>query len=319
MPFAATPPRPDVSPPPRIGLLCATRRGVAFAQRLLTLRPDAEVAVCTFPEEPWEPRYVDDLRILLQGPDRHFRVARQVAPADLFAGQPFDLLFAVSWRYILKPEVYGRAQRGAFVFHDSLLPKRCGFAPTPWAIIEGERTTGVTLLEMAEAVDRGRIVDQIAVPIAADEYIDSVLARVTDGYLHLLERHLSALLAGTAPLREQNHAEATYCTKRRPEDNRIAWGAPATTVFNLIRACSTPYPGAFCFRDGKRLTIWQADAAERIPGQAAAPMGQVVERVPGAGARVGTGDGTLLLRTVQLEGGPVVRADELLRPSEVLT
>lgn len=276
------------------------------------------MALCSFPEDPWEPRYLDELRATAAAMGQSLIVTRQVAAADLFGGAAFELLFAVSWRYLVRPEVYHRAQRGAFVFHDSLLPRRRGFAPTPWAIIEGDNTTGVTLLEMAEAADRGRIVDQVAVPVGPDEYIDRVMARVTEAYLQVLERNLPALLAGTAALREQNEAQATYGAKRRPEDNRITWQAPAATIFNLIRACSRPYPGAFCFRNGQRLTVWRADAPQSAAPVAAA-VGTILERVPGAGARVATRDGTLLLRELQLEGQPTVRADELLQTAEVLT
>jgi methionyl-tRNA formyltransferase len=307
-----------VPSPPRIALLCATRRGVAFADKLRALRPDAEVALCSFPEEPTEPRYLDDLRASAAACGQPFVVTRQVAAGDLFGGEAFDLLFAVSWRYLVRPEVYQRAQRGAFVFHDSLLPRRRGFAPTPWAIIHGESSTGVTLLEMAATADRGRIVDQVAVPIGPDEYIDRVLARVTDVYLEMLARNLPALLAGTAPLREQNEADATYGAKRRPEDYRVAWNAPAATVFNLIRASSQPYPGAYCLRTGQRLTIWRADPPEAARPPATAP-GTVIERVAGQGARIATSDGTVLLRDVQVDGQPIVRADTFLQPGEVLT
>jgi methionyl-tRNA formyltransferase len=319
MPSAPKPSRPDVSPPLRIALLCATRRGIAVAERLRALCPDAQIALCSFPETPGEPRYLDDLAALAATTGRRLSVARQVAAADCFDGGPFDLLLAVSWRYIVRPEVYGRARCGAYVFHDSLLPKRRGFAPTPWAIIEGASATGVTLLEMAEAVDRGRIVDQAAVSIAPEDYISAVLARVTEVYLLLLERNLPALLSGTAQFRPQNEADATFGRKRGPEDYRIVWGAPAGDIFNLIRACSTPYPGAFCVRAGQRLTIWKSDPPQRVQPGAGSAAGHILERVTGQGARVATGDGSLLLREVQVENGPVTRADEILRTAEVLT
>lgn len=297
---------------PRIVLLAATQRGVRFAHRLFELCPEGEFVVCSFPEEPWEPRYLAELEQAVAGAGQRLHITRQFSATELPADGRCDLLIAVSWRYLVKRDAYGRAQRGAFVFHDSLLPKYRGFSPTPWAIINGERETGVTLLDMAESPDTGGIVDQVSVPIGPQDYVETVLGRVTEAYLRVLERNLPALLAGTAPRRVQNEAEATYCCRRRPDDNRIDWHAPAGSVFNLIRACSAPYPGAYCCCEGKRLTIWAADPPDRSRRYVGAVPGRIVERVPGQGVRVLAGDHSLLLRSVQSEGGAVQPADELL-------
>jgi len=298
--------------PPRIILLCATQRGVAFVRRIFALCPAAEYVVCSFPETPWEPPFLAAMKELVETAGHRLIVTRQVATADLFRDGEGDLLFAVSWRYLVPEAVYSRLRRGAFVFHDSLLPKYRGFAPTVWAVINGERETGVTLFEMAEAVDSGRIVDQQAVPIGPEEYIGPVVGRVTEVYLQLLDRNLAPLLAGTAPLRAQDEAAATYTCKRSPADGRINWAAPAATIFNLIRASSAPYPGAFCQWEGKKLTVWTSDPPDTSRRYVGALPGRVVERVPGQGVRVLANDCALLVRQVQLEDGPVVPADQLL-------
>ena len=302
-----------MKPAPRIVLLCATRRGVAFVRRIFTLCPEAGFVVCSFPEEPWEPPFLAELEGVVKAAGQRMIVTRQVATADLFQAGECDLLLAVNWRYLVPREVYARFRRGAFVFHDSLLPRYRGFSPTSWAMINGEPETGVTLFEMVESVDSGRIVDQAAVPIGPEEFIGSVVDRVTAAYLLLLERNLARLLAGTAELRAQNDAEATYTCKRVPDDNRISWPAPAARVFDLIRACSSPYPGAYCFWEGKRLTIWTCDLPDRTRPHVGVVPGRIIERVPGQGVRVLANDFPLLLRKVQLEGGPVVTADELLK------
>ncbi len=133
-----------------------------------------------------------------------------------------DLMFVVSWHYLIPRSVFQGATLGSFVFHDSLLAEYRGFAPTVWAMINGASQTGVSLLEMADDVDSGAIVNQERVPIGADDTIATVLDRVTEIYLVLLERNLPALLKGQAPHTPQDRTQATYTCKRVPEDNLIA-------------------------------------------------------------------------------------------------
>ncbi len=164
-----------------IALLCATQRGRAFLehlfQQLSHCAPQAQLTVFSFVEDPWEPRYLDDIRALAQGCGARFVETRRVekASADL---PSVDLLLAVSWRYLIPANVFQAPRLGAYVFHDSLLPQYRGFAPTVWAILNGESQTGVTLCRMAEHVDAGDIVAQQAVPIGAEETIADVMARV---------------------------------------------------------------------------------------------------------------------------------------------
>src|SRR5207247_5205011 len=131
-----------------------------------------------------------------------FHEARQVGSSrwqEFWEANPVDLMLAVSWRYLIPRSVYGRARLGTFVFHDSLLPEYRGFSPTVWSIVNGEDHTGVTLFEMDRGVDTGCVVAQERVPIGPEETIATVMERVTQGFLRLLERSLRDLLAGTAP------------------------------------------------------------------------------------------------------------------------
>src|SRR5262245_35287736 len=250
----------------RIALLCATRRGLRFLERLAELAPEAELVVFSFREEAYEPPFFDAIREAANARGGRFFESRHVGEEKLrsfWETAEVDLAFVVSWRYLIPPEVYRRPRRGTFVFHDSLLPEYRGFAPTVWALVNGEDHTGVTLFEIAEEMDAGPVVDQKRVPIAPLETIAEVLGRVTGTYLDLLERNLPCLLAGTAPRMPQDHERATYTCRRVPDDNRIDWNQPASAIHNLVRAVSEPYPGAFTDLDGRRLTIW---AARPLPG-----------------------------------------------------
>jgi methionyl-tRNA formyltransferase len=296
-----------------IVVCCATHRGLRFLEALRALRPDAEIVVFSFREEPHEPPFLAQIGAFCEAAGYRLFEARKVGSEpwmDFWRNTPVDLLFTVSWRYMVPRHVYERTRIGAYLFHDSLLPAYRGFSPTVWAILNGEASTGVTLIRMAEAIDAGEIVDQESVPIGPDDTIAQVLERVTATYLQVLERSLPALASGQPPLRPQHQQAATYCCRRLPEDNEIDWQRTSRQVHDLVRAVTRPYPGAFTFLEGRRLIVWEAGliAPPRYVGRV---PGRVVE-IRSDGVVVLTGDGAVLLRRVQLEGGPETPASDVL-------
>jgi methionyl-tRNA formyltransferase len=300
----------------RVVVLCATRRGYRFIQKLTELYPQCELIVFSFPEEPWEPRFLDDIRRLTECKGGCFYETRQVGSArwrHFWESTKIDLMFAVSWRYLIPAKVYRQPRLGTFVFHDSLLPSYRGFSPTVWSIINGETQTGVTLFQIADNVDEGDIVAQQSIPIGPDDTIAIVMEQVTQGYLSLLEQNLDKLLSGCAARLPQEHSLATYTGKRLPEDNRIEWSAPTEHIYNLIRAVSKPYPGAYTDLCGRRLRVWGAKRLVNQRRYIGSIPGRAVEIHPGEGVVVLTGDGSLLLTEVQLEGGEIVCASKLIK------
>lgn len=299
----------------RIAVFCATRRGYLFLQKLRELAPEHELVVCSFREAPAEPRYFDDIRDFATARGVSFFEARSTADPKFAAWwlrDPVDLMFTVSWRFLIPAIVYRHAHLGAFVFHDSLLPNYRGFSPTVWSMINGENHTGVTLFAMSDDVDAGDIVDQVSVSIGPDDYIADVLGRVTSSYLDVLERNLARLLVGQAPLRTQDATRATYNCKRTLEDNRIDWHWPTDRIYNLIRAVAKPYPGATTMLHGEPLWIWEAvrvTSPRRFVGRV---PGRIIEIHPSEGTVVLTGDGALLLTRVQRANGDIVCAAEIL-------
>lgn len=301
---------------PRIALACAARRGLLFLERLAALVPaGTELVVFSFREEPHEPPFVDDIAALCRRLGAAFHETRDLG-SDEWEGvwaQGFDLLLAVSWRYLVPPAVYARARRGAFVFHDSLLPEYRGFSPTVWAILNGEDHTGVTLFAMAEGMDTGDVVEQRRVPIGPDETIAEVVERVTATYLELLEHNLPALLDGSAELSAQDASRTTYCCRLLPDDCAIDWRGSTRRAYDLIRGYGRPYPGAHTRFGGRRLTVWEARRLEEgAPPWAGRVPGRVAEVRHGEGSVVLTGDGALLLTRVQPEGGEEVCAADIL-------
>ena len=300
-----------------IVLLCATNRGYRVAEKLFAIGEGHDFTVFSFRETAWEPPYLDYIRTLTETSGHRFIEARNVAKgaAKAFWRQnSVDLMLMVNWRYIVPAEVYSRASRGCYVFHDSLLPKYRGFSPTVWAMINGERETGVTLFRVAEEFDTGDIVDQVSVGIGEYDTIGTVVEKVSLSYIDVVERNFEKLLDGSVDCIPQNHAEATYTCKWTPQDARIDWKKGSCDIYNLIRATTRPYPGAFTFWQGRKLTIWAAELDTSPRSYVSNVPGRVVDSHANGAVTVLTGDGTILVSTVQPEGDEPVDAASLLKP-----
>jgi len=182
--------------------------------------------------------------------------------ARLRALQP-DFLFSFYYRSLLPAGLLASARRGALNMHGSLLPKYRGRAPVNWAILNGETETGATLHYMVERADAGDIVDQLGIPILADDDAREVFAKVTVAAETILARSLPKLIAGTAERWPQSILPAQYFGRRTPEDGRIDWSRPAREIHDLVRAVAPPFPGAFAEVGGERWNIHRTRVSER--------------------------------------------------------
>jgi methionyl-tRNA formyltransferase len=225
-----------------------------------------------------------------------------------------DLIFSFYYRNMISEEILALPRLGAFNMHGSLLPKYRGRVPINWAVLHGEEETGVTLHHMVKRADAGDIVDQEQVPIGPEDTAQDVFEKAVVAARTVLERNLAALAAGTAPRRKQDESQATYFGGRKPEDGRIDWTMDAKKIYNLVRAVTHPYPGAFTEIDGKRLFLWRAKAVDGVQGR----PGEVVSARP---LVVTTGQGGLEIVTLQWESRREEEASEGthgLEPGEML-
>lgn len=272
--------------------------GVACLRELLAQGAEV-VAVFTHDDDPGENIWFHSVRGVAE--EKHLPV---FAPDDvnrpewvqrLRAWQP-DFLFSFYYRRLLSPEILAIPARGAFNLHGSLLPRYRGRCPVNWVLIHGETQTGVTLHHMVEKPDRGDIVSQRAVPISDDDTAATLYAKLTVAAAQLMRDVYPRLCDGTAARIPQDHSRASYFGGRRPEDGRIDWQQPARSIFNLVRAVTHPYPGAFATWNGARLYVWAAGVEA---GRSGAP-GRILSVSPEL--IVGTGSGGLVVRRVQGDG-----------------
>jgi methionyl-tRNA formyltransferase len=218
---------------------------------------------------------------------------------DRIAALRPDLILSVYYRIMISTRILALARLGAFNMHGSLLPKYRGRACINWAVLHGEPRIGVTLHRMVKEADAGPIVDQEGVDLGPRDTAEQAFRKVLPCARRVLARQLDALLAGTARETPQDESQATYFGGRKPEDGRIDWQQPSARIFNLIRAVTDPYPGAFTDVGAARLMVWWAEpdspASQGLRGR----PGEILAVSP---LVVATGDGALELTHTEWRG-----------------
>jgi methionyl-tRNA formyltransferase len=222
-----------------------------------------------------------------------------------------DLILSVYYRNMIGTKILGLAPLGAFNMHGSLLPKYRGRAPINWAVLHGEPRIGMTLHRMVKEPDAGNIVDQDGVDIGPRDTAEQAFRKVLPCARLVLGRQIDALLSGTARETPQDEAQATYFGGRKPEDGRIGWTATSRQIFNLIRAVTDPYPGAFTDVGGARLMVWWAEPGSPTARGKVGRPGEILSVSP---LVVATGDGALELTRTEWRGAnpPALAAGHIL-------
>jgi len=252
---------------------------------------------------------------------KHGTINKDDTTKILIKLQP-DLILVVGWRYMLCKEQYSIPSKGCIVIHDSLLPKYRGFAPMNWAIINGEKSTGATMIYIADEVDAGDIIAQKTVAIDILDNANTLDARIISLYLELISENLPLIASGKAARVPQDHTQATYTCKRTPEDGVIDWSKSASEIYNLIRGLTDPYPGAFTYlKTGSRLEklyVWRAALDNENKRYVGCIPGRVTQILRGRGVRVLTGDGTVVIEDVQRANQQSkVKADEIINSIKI--
>jgi len=167
-----------------------------------------------------------------------------------------DLQIVVAFRML--PEiVWNMPPLGTYNLHSSLLPKYRGAAPINWAIIKGEKETGVTSFKLQHAIDTGDILFQEKISIGEDETAGELHDRLMVLGAEVVLKTANAIKQGNVKLYSQNDIEATKAPKIFTEDCQINWDDTSDNVYNLIKGLS-PYPGAWTILDEKNFKILKA-------------------------------------------------------------
>lgn len=225
-----------------------------------------------------------------------------------------DIFIVAAFGQILSKEILEMPKYGCVNIHASLLPKYRGASPIQWAVINGEKTAGVTTMQMDVGIDTGDMLEKTELPLAEDETGGSLFEKLAEAGAGLCVQTIAHIQDGTVTRTRQDEAQATHVGMITKQMGNIDWTKPAVQIERLIRGLD-PWPSAFTRLDGKTLKIWKAAVLE---GGDSRQAGQVVW----ADKRrlvIQTGEGQLSLLEVQLEGKKRMAADAFLRGCQVET
>lgn len=227
--------------------------------------------------------------------------------------QGADLLIVMAYGHILKKSLLDALPLGVWNFHTSLLPKFRGASPIQSAIAAGEKTSGVTLMQIEPRMDAGAIVAQKTTPITSAETGASLYQKLALLSGELMDEQLATLLSDSVPLQAQDDASASYCHKLSKKDGAVDFRLPVTEISNRIRAFQ-PWPGAFCSyhtgQESVQIKIGSAIPYTEMPSTDH-PAGTIITSTPEK-VLVQCGEGILQLLTLQRPGGKMLPVSDFL-------
>ena len=198
--------------------------------------------------------------------------------------------------------------------HASLLPAYRGASPIQSAIMNGDKTTGVTTMLMEPGMDTGPILLRDPVPIDDADTFETLHDKLAQAGAALLARTLREF--DSIKPQPQDHGKATFTEKITKQHGRIDWSRPAEQIRNLVRAC-TPWPAAYTYHNKSRIIVWETRVLPDI--EPVFKPGTIVGVDASAGIVVATGRGRLAIRALQREGGKRQAFDSFLRGFPLVT
>lgn len=241
-----------------------------------------------------------------------------------------DVIVVVAYGKILPKELLEIPQLGCINVHGSLLPKYRGAAPIQWAVLNGEKTTGITTMFMNEGMDTGDMLETAEVEIGADETTGELWDRLAKVGADLLVKTLEKVENGTVERTIQNDEEATYAPMLNKEMAKIDWeNQDAQSLHNLIRGLN-PIMGAYTFLQGQKIKFWKAKAINKEEFLAVFPnwkeyafklkeidAGTILESDPKQGLYIQTKDGILSILEIQGENAKKMDIASFLRGRQI--
>lgn len=221
-----------------------------------------------------------------------------------------DLFVVIAFGQILKKDVLEIPAIYCINIHGSLLPKYRGAAPTNWAIINGDKKSGVTVIKMNEKMDEGEIILKKEMVIDKEDTNITLSEKLSDLGQDALMEAIELIAAGKATLTKQDSSIATYAPKLKKRDGLINWDEPAVYIHNKVKGF-LPWPGAYTYFKDRAIKVLKTGLVdERYDG---AKNGQFLGVIKGSGMIIKAADKGLLIQYVQIEGKKPMDAESFLR------
>jgi len=227
-----------------------------------------------------------------------------------------DLFVVIAYGQILSRQILDIPKILAINVHASILPKYRGAAPINWAIINGEKNTGLTIIKMTEKMDAGPIIAQKTMEISDEDTAVTLENRLSEETAELLLDSLKSIAANNYNLKSQDKNMVSLAPKLKKEDGLINWAKPAQNIYNLIRGC-LEWPGAFTYYNGKLLKVYKAKVGLRVSRFLSSHPGEIID-VSKEGIAVATGKDNLSIEELQIEGKRRMKIEEFIRGHKIL-
>mgnify|MGYP000654095619 CR=1 FL=1 len=234
-----------------------------------------------------------------------------------------DAMVVIAFGQILPKSLLDLPKYGCVNIHASLLPKYRGAAPIQWAVINGEKESGVTIMQMDEGLDTGDMIQKTEVEITPDETGESLHDKLAAAGAALCVETLKAVETHTATFEKQGESPTAYARMLDKKLGNIDWSRSAVEIERLVRGLNS-WPSAYTHWDGKVMKIWKAKAepgagvqaggteTEKFQGESQTVAGTVVA-VEKDSFTVQTGEGRLKVLQLQIPGKKRMDADAFLR------
>lgn len=212
-----------------------------------------------------------------------------------------DLFIVIAYGKLIPPEILALPKIFCVNVHGSLLPKYRGAAPINWAILNGDKKTGVTVMKLNEMIDAGEIISQREMDIADEDTALTLRTKMAQVGAELLEETVRSIETKKFKLTKQDLSKVTYASKLTRELGIIKWNEKAQTIHNLVRGL-LPWPAAFTYFKGKRLKVLETHMKDDklAPGITGVKSGTVL-RIGKEGILVAASDRTILITKVHYE------------------
>ena len=225
-----------------------------------------------------------------------------------------DVIVVVAFGQILPKSILDLPKYGCVNVHASLLPKYRGAAPIQWAVIDGEKESGVTTMMMDVGLDTGDMLAKAIVPLDEKETGGSLFDKLSEAGGRLCVETLAKLEKGEITPEKQGESPTAYASMLDKKMGNIDWNKSAVVIERLVRGLN-PWPSAYTHLDGKTLKIWACDVLPQSASKG--ESGEILEVTKDA-IHVQTGDGILVLREIQLAGKARMDAGAFLRGYKVV-